>query len=1611
MSRKMSKKIVALVCSLLLVVASLPFTAMADESDSNGATVVYDMQEDAGISGASVGAAFNSTDHLQNSGGTPTIATQGDGKSIYVSGRTGNWQGVDIRLKSFNFVAGSEYTFTVNGHVDSDVSGLTDPQIIFSNPNAWGPYGNYQELPKKQMTTGSFTLEYKVTFTPGDIAALATDPANPDQPPLFRTATNNAAQSVPFYVDNITITKAATPPPTVIYDMQEDSVISAAAQDAAFNYTATIQNSGGTPTIHDNGKSIYISGRTNDYNGVDIKLNSLGLTADTPYTFSVRGHVDSGVTVPAGSQIVLSNPTAWGPYSNFQWIVNRSLTNGDYTLEHSATFTAGEISALTGSSYFRVQTSAEGKEVPFYVDNIVITNTATSTVVYEMKADGQISGAAAGSPFSGTNHLQNSGGAPKIHQTKSIYVSGRTGNWQGVDIKLKTLGLAANTEYTFTVTGHVYGVTPLGGSEIILSNPNGWGPYGDYQELPKSSLTEGKFTLVYKPTFTADDIAALAADPADPNKPPLFRIATNETGKNVPFYVDGIVIAKASTVPVQEPEWDLTLPSLFGTYENDFMFGNAISPNQITNAEFVDMYKHHYNVLSAENDMKPQYMSPAQGQYTYTNADKLVDWALDNDIAVHGHTLVWHSQSANWLNKNSDGTPLTRAQAKANMEEYISNVAGHYKDKVISWDVVNEAFADGGSFDGDWKNNLRMSGANGSPWYLAYAKGADTDAGESGADYIYDAFVLTRLTDPNAKLYYNDFNENEQTKREAIAAMVEDLNGKWATDDRNTEPGRLLIEGIGMQSHFNTGTLNVESVENAIKRFIATGASISVSELDIPTGDYETRNAPLTEDEKVLQAQLYAQLFQVYKKYADSIDRMTIWGVADPISWRAAGHPLLFDRLYAAKPAFDAVINPTGYITQHPLPVPQVIPEAYAVAGTAEIDGEEDAVWANAPVINANTKPNGQTQQAATAEVRTLWDDNYFYVYAKVADSELNNTSSNPWEQDSVEVFLSETKHRQAEYKAGDGQYRVTYEGNESFKAESMRTGFESSTKIIDGGYVVELKIPFSVIAPATSGKEVSFDVQLNDASADASKRRLLTVWSDLKANGYNTTENWGKLTLVTEAPPAAPAGLTAFALSRDSIKLDWNDASSVTFSVYRGTSESGPFSAIVSGITASEFTDTGLSASTTYYYKVNAVKNNVKSADSTIVHATTLAAASNPGGSVPNQPAAEAKDGQVTVKIAVSNGVASANVPIDVLTKALEQAPVNAAGKKQITVDVPAQAGATTYGVQLPVAGLKDSGSSVISIKTENGTVDLPGNMLAGTDVGNAVDVTVRVGKVKADSLSEDIRKQIGDKPVINLEVVAGDSVIAWNNPNAAVSVAIPYKPTAQELSNPDHIIIWYIDGNGKATPVPNARYDAASGTVKFSTTHFSNYAVAFVVKTFDDLRSVPWAKKAIEAMASRGIINGTSEKTYDPNASIKRADFLLLLVNALELKGTGDSVTMFSDVASTAYYNDAVKIAKQLGIIQGTGSNQFNPNSSISRQDMMVIAAKAAKAAGKALPAGGTLSAFSDESSVASYAKDSVTALVHAGIVQGANGKLTPNGSLTRAEAAVILQKIWSK
>jgi hypothetical protein len=269
-----------------------------------------------------------------------------------------------------------------------------------------------------------------------------------------------------------------------------------------------------------------------------------------------------------------------------------------------------------------------------------------------------------------------------------------------------------------------------------------------------------------------------------------------------------------------------------------------------------------------------------------------------------------------------------------------------------------------------------------------------------------------------------------------------------------------------------------------------------------------------------------------------------------------------------------------------------------------------------------------------------------------------------------------------------------------------------------------------------------------------------------------------------------------------------------------------------------------------------------------------------------------------------------------------------------------------------------------------------------------------------------DEVKSSVGNRSVFKFGVYLDGHPAAWSNPDAAVTVRIAYEPGTRE--DPEHLVVLRIDDQGHVTPVPNGYYDPASGHVVFRTNGFATFAVAYVHKTFQDLGNHAWAQRAIEVLASRGVIKGVSDTAFQPQSNIKRADFILLLVRALGLSAT--VTDSFDDVKSDAYYHEAVGIAKRLGIARGVGENRFRPDQAITRQEMMVLVARALQAAGRPLADGNpqALGAFADRAQVADYAASSVASFVQEGWITGSAGKLRPLDPATRAEVAVLLYRI---
>lgn len=353
---------------------------------------------------------------------------------------------------------------------------------------------------------------------------------------------------------------------------------------------------------------------------------------------------------------------------------------------------------------------------------------------------------------------------------------------------------------------------------------------------------------------------------------------------------------------------DTEVVSLKEVYKDHFLIGNTVSPSDLTDAAKYDFMKFHYNVLTPENATKPDSIwSSPTSEPSFTSADNMLTKVKADGFYTIGHALAWHNQSAGWPPSGQNYT-----EARASLQRYISTIAGHYSKgpyKLDAWDVVNEAMRDNPENPTDWRNALR-SGINPterpSRWFEAYANGGN------GWDYIYDAFLFAREAAPDAVLYYNDFNDEElANKAIAIASMVNELNERYANEHPEAK-GRKLIEGIGIQGHYNL-RLNVDNLEEVLKIYSETGCEISITELDVQFNGTSAQ-VPPTEAQLKKQAELYAKLFMLYKKYSDNIERVTFWGVADNNSWRRTGYPLPFDSNRAPKEAYWAIINPEAYL-------------------------------------------------------------------------------------------------------------------------------------------------------------------------------------------------------------------------------------------------------------------------------------------------------------------------------------------------------------------------------------------------------------------------------------------------------------------------------------------------------------------------------------------------------------------------------------------------------------------------------------------------------------------------------------------------------------------------
>ncbi len=310
-----------------------------------------------------------------------------------------------------------------------------------------------------------------------------------------------------------------------------------------------------------------------------------------------------------------------------------------------------------------------------------------------------------------------------------------------------------------------------------------------------------------------------------------------------------------------------------------FPVGVALNTNELyPNTEYERVAARHFNSVTPENCFKPSYLHPAPGQYAWDEADALAAFCQAHQQRLHGHTLVWHQQLPRWMAEFA-GSP---AEWETMFRDHIQTIGRHFRGRVSSWDVVNEAFeADGTLRNTIWREHL-------------------------GSGYLEKAFRYAHEADPDALLFYNDYDlESNPTKRRAVLAWL-----------RTMQQRGVPVHGLGLQMHISIRHPENAQLAEALHEVQQSGLKIHLSEIDVSVNPLSQPGIGPTPELLGRQAEKLAFLVRTYQALPRAQQHgITFWGLSDQNTWQRSyfqrpDYPLLFDDNYQPKPAFCLLARP-----------------------------------------------------------------------------------------------------------------------------------------------------------------------------------------------------------------------------------------------------------------------------------------------------------------------------------------------------------------------------------------------------------------------------------------------------------------------------------------------------------------------------------------------------------------------------------------------------------------------------------------------------------------------------------------------------------------------------
>ncbi|WP_341876224.1 family 43 glycosylhydrolase [Defluviitalea saccharophila] len=365
-------------------------------------------------------------------------------------------------------------------------------------------------------------------------------------------------------------------------------------------------------------------------------------------------------------------------------------------------------------------------------------------------------------------------------------------------------------------------------------------------------------------------------------------------------------------------------------------------------------------------------------------------------------------------------------------------------------------------------------------------------------------------------------------------------------------------------------------------------------------------------------------------------------------------------------------------------------------------------------------------------------------------------------------------------------------------------------------------------------------------------------------------------------------------------------------------------------------------------------------------------------------------------------------NLALEVSAQSLENA-MNNSKDSTLRIKASIEGEAKEVSTSLPAKQLnvaKQKGIKTVDLDLGFATLSFEPDLFT-QDKDDAKNLELSVAKVDISELPEEVRTIVGNAPVYDFNATVDGSKVS-SFADGYVTISLDY-PLA-DINDLHKVVVYYISDNGTLEIVKDVQYNEETGKIEFKVYHFSKYTVVNRNVYFSDIQRLDWAKESIEALAARNIIDGVGNNKFAPNEKVTRAQFIKMLMNALNLVNE-DAKSNFTDVHKGTWYYSAVASAQELGIVNGKSDGSYGINDQITRQEMAAMAYRAAQAANIELKEIIGAMNFADQSEIASYAEEAIKAMQQVGVISGiGESRFAPGDNATRAQAAKIIYNLYN-